>query len=69
MADGRGVAVTTSKAVLLELFAVVWILWVEFMPYEWHGALTLGVVIGLVGLLYGFWSAESGSRTASDSGQ
>jgi hypothetical protein len=49
----------TQKAMLLELFAIVWILWVEFMPYEWDGALTFGLVIALVGILYGFWSPET----------
>lgn len=49
----------TQKAMLLELFAIVWILWVEFMPYEWDGVLTFGLVIALVGILYGFWSPET----------
>jgi len=50
---------STNEAILLELFAVVWILWVGFMPYEWHGALTFGVVIALAGLVHGFWVEQS----------
>ena len=45
---------SSDKAILIELFAIAWILWVGFMPYDWYGVLTFGVLIALIGLVYGF---------------
>lgn len=60
---------SANKAFLLELFAIVWVLWVGFMPYEWHGALTFGVLIALIGLVYGFWIDQTDANSNGDTGR
>lgn len=63
------ISMTTNEAILLELFAIVWVLWVGFMPYEWHGALTFGVVIALAGLVHGFWAEQEAETANLDTNQ
>lgn len=53
------------KAVLIELFAIVWILFIGFMPQRWHGALAFGVFLGLVGIVYGFYADVRKQSTKS----
>lgn len=42
---------SVHKALLIELFSIVWILYIGFVPQEWHGALSFGVLLAVVGIL------------------
>ena len=69
MSINKTIVVSANKAILLELFAIVWVLWVGFMPYEWHGALTFGVVIAFAGLAYGFWVEQATKQKNANTDQ